>query len=90
MDNFLFANYQIDDRSYLSFIKREIHNTLIAASFLPARIGEIDIVVSELTSNIIKHATAGELLYRMGVDDGNKFIEIMTLDNGPEMMTCRE
>lgn len=83
MDNSPYLTYKIEDRSYVSFIKREIHNSLGTAGFSPGRIGEIDIVVSELTSNLIKHAGTGELLYRISNEpDGNKAFEVFCLDNG--------
>jgi anti-sigma regulatory factor (Ser/Thr protein kinase) len=83
MDNNPHLTYKIEDRSYLSFIKREIHNTLIQAGFSPGKIGEIDIIVSELTSNLIKHAETGELIYRISDEaEEQKAFEIISLDNG--------
>lgn len=82
MDNYLFVSYKIEDRSYVSFIKREIHN-LVKEAFGPVRTAEIDIVVSELTSNIIKHAKKGELLYRLSSEDDLPLLEIICIDEGP-------
>lgn len=83
MDNSTHASYQIDDRSYVAFVKREIHNILAKAGFSETRTGEIDIIVSELTSNLIKHANSGELLYRLSSEaNDNKAFEIISLDNG--------
>jgi anti-sigma regulatory factor (Ser/Thr protein kinase) len=83
MDNAAFSTYKIDDRSYISFVKREIHNLLTQAGFTTRRTGEIDIIVSELTSNLIKHADTGELVYRLSSEEGNKAFEIFCIDNGP-------
>lgn len=74
----------IEDRSYVSFIKREIHN-LVKGVFSEKRTGEIDIVVSELASNIIKHAKTGELLYKLTTDRGKPVFEIISIDHGPGM-----
>lgn len=84
MDNIFFSAYKIEDRSYLSFIKREIHNLINKTGFSSIRAGELDIVVSELVSNIVKHAGSGELFYRL-IDetDRNKAFEIFCIDNGP-------
>lgn len=84
MDKTLFQSYRIEDRSYVSFIKREIHN-LVKGSFSEQRTGELDIVVSELASNIIKHAGNGELLYKLHVKEGKAIFEIICIDNGPGM-----
>ena len=82
MDDAVFVNYKIDDRSYVSYIKREIHNLVTGIGFSPKKVGEVDIVISELTSNLIKFADEGELLYRLGNDDGGDFLEVFCLDNG--------
>jgi anti-sigma regulatory factor (Ser/Thr protein kinase) len=84
MDNIPFSTYRIEDRSYLSFIKREIHNAITHAGFTTMRAGEIDIIVSELASNLIKHAQGGELVYRLNDEqDNNKSFEIFCIDDGP-------
>ncbi|HEY9488685.1 MAG TPA: anti-sigma regulatory factor, partial [Chryseosolibacter sp.] len=64
MDN-TFTSYKIEERSYASYIKREIHNHVVRAHFPETLIAEIDIIVSELSTNIIKHAGSGELLFRV-------------------------
>lgn len=81
MDNILFQSYIIEERSYVSFIKREIHN-LVRPVFTEKRTGEIDIVVSEMTSNLIKHAQKGELLYRLSSEAAIPVFEIICIDNG--------
>lgn len=85
MDNKPFTSYMIEDRSFLAFVKREIHTTAINATFNESRVGVIDIIVAELTSNIIKHAGRGELLYKFSVEDKNPLFEIICLDGGPGM-----
>jgi len=83
MDNWQFQRYLIEDRSYVSFIKREIHH-LVKSHFNETRAGEIDIVVSEMTSNLIKHANSGELLYRLNkIPDVGPVFEMLCIDNGP-------
>lgn len=82
MDNILFQTYSIEERSYVSFIKREIHN-LVKLVFSEQRTGEVDIVVAEMTSNLIKHAQKGKLLYRLGTEDERPVLEVICLDNGP-------
>lgn len=83
MDNTAFTSYRIEDRSYVSILKREIHNKTTQAGFNRLRVGEIDIIVSELTSNMIKFADKGEILYRINCTDSNKCLEIFSIDGGP-------
>ncbi len=74
----------VEDRSYVSFLKREIHN-LARPVFGERRTGEIDIVVSELCSNLMKHAGRGEILYRLGTEGEEALFEVICIDNGPGM-----
>lgn len=84
MDNNFFYAYRIEDRSYLSFVKREIHSLISKAGFSTMRAGEVDIVVSELLTNLIKHAGSGEIFYRLTEESNNKrAFEVYCIDNGP-------
>ena len=82
MDNIAFISYKIEDRSFVAYVKREIHN-LIKDHFSTKRTGEIDIIVSELVSNMIKYAGKGELLYRFFFRKESPVFELIALDNGP-------
>lgn len=82
MDDTVLLNYKINDRSYVSYVKREIHNLVVAEGFGSQKVGEIDIVVSELTSNLVKFAEEGELLYRVSTDENGTFFEIYCIDGG--------
>ncbi|MFD2603479.1 SpoIIE family protein phosphatase [Flavobacterium suzhouense] len=82
MDNSVFVSYKIEERSYVSFVKREIHNLTNAEGFSAQKIGEIDIIIAELTSNLIKFAKEGEMLYRIGADDNGVYFEVYCMDNG--------
>lgn len=82
MDDTVFFNYKIEDRSYVSFVKREIHNMVVGEGFSTTKIGEIDIIVAEVTSNLVKFAQEGELIYRICYDENGSFFELYCLDNG--------
>lgn len=77
-----FSCYKIDDRSLIAFIKREIHNLSLQLGFTAHRAGETDIIVAELTSNLIKYANGGQLLYRATIEEEQNTIEIYCLDKG--------
>jgi len=84
MDRYHFTHYAIPDRSYIAFIKREIHSLVSKGGYYSAsRVGEIDIVVSELTSNLVKHAAGGELFYRLSRNTDVWEFEILSVDKGP-------
>jgi len=80
-----FTSHAIEDRSYVSYIKREIHSAAVKAKFSGQKVGEIDIVVSEITSNLVKHAGSGKLLYRIHTTDAMPAIELISIDSGPGM-----
>jgi len=82
MDNTIFKTYKIEDKSFVSFIKRDIHHH-VAPHFSSTRTGEIDIVVAELCSNVVKYANGGELLYRLSTENGSPLFELLCIDSGP-------
>ncbi len=79
-----YISFAADDRSYFSITKREIHRIAQQCGISPTRINEIDIIVSELTSNLYKHSVGGgELLAGLFTDDRGCYLEIISIDNGP-------
>ncbi|KAI9433766.1 hypothetical protein F5148DRAFT_1295370 [Russula earlei] len=72
-----------EDRSYFAILKKEIHALAIAGNFQERKIGEIDIVVAETVSNLVKHAGGGQLLVKLIEEEGIQGIELISIDNGP-------
>lgn len=52
----------------------------------PNKISELDIIIAELTSNLVKYAQAGELLVRVIPGETMQGIEIISADSGPGMI----
>ncbi len=48
-------------------------------------VGNVALVVTELATNLVKHAQGGELLMRRLGPDGQEGIEVLSLDKGPGM-----
>jgi anti-sigma regulatory factor (Ser/Thr protein kinase) len=78
-----FTTYRIEERSFVAYLKREIHNEILKSTFSEGRAGEIDIIVSEICSNLIKHAGSGEILYRVQAEKEDTTFEILSIDQGP-------
>ena len=76
----------IEDRSYVAYLKRQVHREVTAAKFEQRQIAEIDIIVSEITSNLIKHVGGGEVLFRINEHSGQNCFEVLGIDNGPGML----
>jgi anti-sigma regulatory factor (Ser/Thr protein kinase) len=76
-------SYKIEDRSYLSIIKKEIYKKAIDLGFSEERAGKLDIIISELSSNLLKFGEKKrELLWKPVVLAGNPGIEIISIDKG--------
>jgi anti-sigma regulatory factor (Ser/Thr protein kinase) len=86
MVNRIHEVYKADDRSYFAILKKEIHATCVLAGFSSTKIAEIDIVVAELVSNLVKHAGGGQLLVKLVEERGIQGIEIIAIDNGVGML----
>ncbi|WP_207531909.1 SpoIIE family protein phosphatase [Desertivirga arenae] len=78
-------SFRADDRSYFSLLKKEIHSRVSEAGFGTQKMAEIDIIVSEMTSNLFKYAIGGEILLSYGQENGLDYFEIISIDNGPGM-----
>jgi len=85
MDNTIFSSFKIEERSYISIVKRDIHKIVEDAGFSTLKVGEIDIIIAELTSNLIKHTDrGGELIYRICcAESSDKYFEVYCIDGGP-------
>lgn len=83
MDSGVHISFNAEDRSYLAILKKEIHSLVAAAGFNESKTGEIDIVVAEMASNLIKHAGGGEILVHVSVEKGKEMVELISVDNGP-------
>ncbi|WP_205748158.1 ATP-binding SpoIIE family protein phosphatase [Dyadobacter luticola] len=55
------------------------------AGFSAKRIAEMEIVVSEIGTNLLRHAGGGEIIVRYMSDSPGGGIEILSIDNGPGM-----
>jgi anti-sigma regulatory factor (Ser/Thr protein kinase) len=77
--------FRADDRSYFAILKKEIHTLAVSAGFGSHKVGEIDIIVAEMVSNLVKHAGGGQILVKLVEENGMQGIEIISLDNGKGM-----
>ncbi|GGG06001.1 stage II sporulation protein E [Pontibacter amylolyticus] len=77
--------FLVPDRSYASLTKKDI--TRLAESFALSEgaVGKVNIIVSEMLTNLEKHTTKGGELLVKAIGKPIKGIEIISLDNGPGM-----
>lgn len=85
MDNSNHIRFNASDRSYFSILKKEIRSITLSAGFSEKKASEVDIVVAEITSNLVKHAGGGDILVRLVKDNENVALELISIDSGKGM-----
>ncbi|MEJ6980873.1 SpoIIE family protein phosphatase [Pedobacter sp. P351] len=83
MDNATHVSYCAEDRSYFSLLKKDINKKATEAGFSPKKISALDIIVAEMTSNLLKYAEKGELLMCITGENENEYLELICIDSGP-------
>jgi anti-sigma regulatory factor (Ser/Thr protein kinase) len=82
MVNTIHTAYKAEDRSYFSILKKEIHAKATGAGFSERKVGEIDIIVAELVSNLVRHGGGGQLFVKLIEEAEIQGIEIISVDSG--------
>jgi len=72
----------VAEASQVNEARREVARIAARLSFGQTVAGEVAIVVTELASNLVKHAGGGELLVR---ERGSGGLEVLAVDRGPGM-----
>jgi anti-sigma regulatory factor (Ser/Thr protein kinase) len=85
MDKGHHRHFSAQERSYLAVLKKDVHTMAAEVGFSDAQLADIDIVVAELSSNLVKHAKDGELLVRANAEG----LELIGIDSGPGMGDVR-
>lgn len=74
---------QVVEQSQVGEARRLAASISQSAGFDETRVGHVSIVVTELATNLLKHAGGGELIFRTIQADDQPGIEILSLDKGP-------
>ncbi|HEX2940288.1 MAG TPA: ATP-binding SpoIIE family protein phosphatase [Rhodopila sp.] len=75
----------VTDQSQVAHARRLIAEFAAAAGLPEPRIGKLAIVVTELATNLLKHAGSGEILVERFHDSDGAGLEILAMDRGPGM-----
>jgi hypothetical protein len=62
-----------------------VHALAVSGGFSARKVGEIDIIVAEMVTNLVKHAGGGDLLVKLIEEEGIQGLEIIAIDNGVGM-----
>src|SRR6478609_3425195 len=75
--------FLLPDRSYQGIVRSELRKLAVASNFTGHRLCEIELIIAEITSNLVKHATKGGMILARTVRNKSGGFEIIAIDNGP-------
>lgn len=84
------AAFDVLDSSQVSATRREAAAFASRLGFGEPRASQVTLVVSELASNLVKHAQDGQILLRALPAPGTPGIEILAVDRGPGLLNMAE
>ena len=73
--------FPMDDISRVGEARRHAATLAMRANFDEVKAGQLAIVVTELATNLVRHARRGELL--LAVREGAGEVEVLSIDHGP-------
>lgn len=79
------AGFRVEDSAQVAAVRRAAQRAAEALDFSEARAGQVALVVTELGTNLVRHAARGEMLLRM-LDEHlaeRVGLEVLALDHGP-------
>ena len=76
----LFIQSQFFDRELRGHMRRGTMSKTVYH-----RLGEIEIVIAEITSNLVKHATKGGFILARSITENGRGMEMIAMDEGPGM-----
>jgi anti-sigma regulatory factor (Ser/Thr protein kinase) len=78
-----YVSYPASDRSYYALLRKGIHKQALSAGFDEKKVAHLDLIVAEITSNLLKHTSGGEILCGIVGYGAQQYIEIISIDQGP-------
>ena len=75
----------ITEMSQVGQARREAVLLAQQSGFNESYVGKIALIATELGTNLVKHATSGQLLMRVSDYDEGNYFEFLSLDRGPGM-----
>ncbi len=84
------TSFAASDRSYFALLKKEIQKKAEEVGIPKNRLNELELIVSEITSNLFKYAKDGEILVGVFGNDKNSYIELISIDSGPGMVNANK
>jgi len=77
--------FEVTEVSQVAEVRRQAIAPASTLGFSDTDVGKVAIIVTEVTTNVIKHAVQGEVFIRWLETQGKSGFEILALDKGPGM-----
>ncbi|MBV1856519.1 SpoIIE family protein phosphatase [Catellatospora sp. NEAU-YM18] len=77
--------FRLDDLSTVGSVRRFATELAVSVDFAAHKVGDFAIIVSELATNLVKHAQDGALLVRPVRGDDTVGVEVISIDAAPGM-----
>jgi anti-sigma regulatory factor (Ser/Thr protein kinase) len=77
------AWFRVEEPSASGAVRRSAMRVADEVGFDEERAGEVGIVATELSTNLVKHASAGRVVVRRVRHDGRAGVELVSVDAGP-------
>ena len=81
----LHTRINLPDRTYQAAARSEVKKIAEAVGFEGHRLGEMEIIIAEITSNLWKHSPSGGYLLVRILPGAEPGLELIAIDNGPGM-----
>src|ERR1700748_3287213 len=85
MVNEHFIKFLLPDRSYQALVRAEIKKLAETMGFKDRRLGEVEIIIAEITTNLIKHTPKGGMILVRQISKPDFGLELIAIDDGPGM-----
>lgn len=77
---------RLDDPSAIGAVRRLVVHTARGLGFAEQRVAEVALAATELATNAVVHATAGNVVVRVRRHEGDSALELVLMDGGPGMV----
>ena len=79
------AEFAVEEASQVGAARRHAASLAQQLGFDEVAAGRVALIVSELGSNLVRHARQGRLLLHAAGEGAQRFVEVVSLDRGPGM-----
>lgn len=80
-----YTRHTLPERSHQAVVRSELRKKAVLAGFTGHRLAEVEIIIAEITSNLVKHSEKEGMLLARHFTGAGAGLELIMMDNGPGM-----